>query len=118
LSFESSAVNGEDVVATLKKRAARVAAVSVLMVGATLVPATAAQARPESCRVRTAGNLFGVVCYAGSGQYRASVECWHSTRDTLTVRTGPWYFARSNRWSEVSCLSSEDRGIGRIVIRG
>ncbi|MGY0236802.1 hypothetical protein [Longispora urticae] len=80
-------------------------AVGVLVAGALVLPATAAQAAPGDCTLTRVYNTASVVCGSGTGTYRVVAECWIG-HDSLTVE-GPAVGIGGT--SSVTCYGSGPR---------
>jgi hypothetical protein len=103
--------------ATISGRAIRLFAVTGLVSGAVVLPATAAQATPDGCSGRYDLHSYSVYCSRGSGEYRARVRCYRNGSDTnYRVAYGAWR-RTGGSLSTASCLASEDPASGNWQFR-
>jgi hypothetical protein len=91
-------------------RTARLLAVGTLIAAGTLVPATAAQAKPTGCSGDLVGLTYYARCISGLGWYRAYIDCYRIGTNRYTPRTGRWIPSTVGVNSIASCQSNEEPG--------
>jgi len=101
----------------LSRAVLRMAAVSAVLVGSVVVPATAAQAIPTNCTGIYQGQEWWALCSSGTGEYRAIVKCWNATGTSYVWRYGQWEPSPYGEISVARCDNGWDPSNGTWAVR-